>query len=179
MSRLLCLLAISVSAASAGCSDDASCGSSSATEFGLTAAADQVSLTYGDLTARAGNDCPAPGVPPTVVVSLTIEGTQMGNTGVIAFCIPRPDQLDADVAFGSDVKVVQISGTDASCTYTDDKTHIPTGTVHGDGVCSDGTDPAGFGLTFDGFVGLTRTCGTTVDSVSVRLSGHVAVTPVH
>jgi hypothetical protein len=177
MSRSLCLLAISLCAA--GCSDDASCGTQNAAEFGLTASSDQVSLTYGDLTARAGNDCPAPGVDPSVVVSLTINGTQMGGTGLATFCIPRPDQLNGDVALGSDVKIVEVNGTDASCSYEIDRTHLPSGTVHGSGVCSDGTDAAGFELAFDGFIGLTRTCGTTIDSVSVKLGGGVAVTPVH
>ncbi|MEO8551066.1 MAG: hypothetical protein ABI678_13870 [Kofleriaceae bacterium] len=179
MSRSLCLLAISLCAA--GCSDDApSCGSNAA-EFGLTAAADPVSLTYGDLMARAGNDCPAPGVDPSVVVSLTISGTQMGGTGLINFCIPRPDQMnDTDIALGADVKLDTLNGSDAACTYVLDKTHIPTGTLHAMGVCTDGTDPAGFALAFDGFVGLTQTCGSTAPaSVAVRLGGTVAVTPVH
>lgn len=131
--------------------------------------------------ARAGNDCPAPGVDPSVVVSLTVSGTQMGGTGLINFCIPRPDQMNqADISLGTDVKLDTIDGSDAACSYALDKSHIPTGKVHADGVCSDGTDPAGFALTFDGFVGLTQTCGSTAPvSVSVRLSGTVAVTPVH
>lgn len=178
MSRSLFLLAISV--LGAGCSDDASCGSTGASEFGLSAASTDVMLTYGDLKARAGNDCPAAGVDPSVVVSLTIEGTQMGATGLFSICIPRPDQLDGDTAL-SDIKLDTVNGTDANnCTYALDKTHLPTGTVHGKGVCADGTDPAGFALSFDGFIGLTQTCGSTAPaSVSVRLSGNVAVTPTH
>jgi hypothetical protein len=48
--------------------------------------------------------------------------------------------------------------------------------VKGVGVCANGTDPAGYGLVFDGFVGLKRTCAGTTDSVAVGISGAVAVT---
>jgi hypothetical protein len=138
---------------------------------------DQVSLTYGDLTAGANNDCPAADAP-TGVVSLTVTGAQMSTTagaGLITLCIPRPDQLGSDVALGSAVKIIDLTGTDATCSYTYDASHIPTGTVHGIGVCANGTDKAGFGLVFDGFVGLRRTCAGTTDSVSVGITGNVAI----
>jgi hypothetical protein len=171
MSRLLCLLAIS---GLAGCGDDASCGSPGSAGFGLIISSDEVNLTYGGLTAGANNDCPASDAP-TGVVSLTIQGNQMSATaGLIAFCIPRPDQL-ADGIQLSDVKLFQASGADTTCTYAFDTGHVPTGTVKGVGVCDNGTNSAGFGLVFDGFIGLRRTCPTQSDSVSVGITGNVAV----
>jgi hypothetical protein len=172
MSRLLCLLAISGS----GCSDDASCGSPGSAGFGLIVSSDEVNLVYGGMTAGANNDCPAADAP-TGVVSLTITGQQMTatNPGLITLCIPRPDKLDATVQLGTDVKLVDLTGADSTCSYTLDSGHVPTGTVQGVGVCKNGTDPAGFGIVFNGFIGLTRTCPTATDSVSVGITGNVAV----
>ena len=178
MSRFLCLLAISVSLSA--CSGD-DCGSPGSAVYGLVVSSDQVMLTYGDLMAGANNDCPASDAP-SGVVSLTVSGTQMpgsgsgsGGGGLVTFCIPRPDQLGSDQPLGSAIKIIDLSGADATCSYALDPSHLPTGSAHGLGVCSNGTDKTGFGLVFDGFVGLTRTCGTTVDSVSVGITGNVAV----
>ena len=171
MSRLLCLLAISVS----GCGDDASCGSPGSAGFGLVVSSDTVNLVYGGMTAGANNDCPAADAP-TGVISLTIQGNQMTATpGLLAFCIQRPDLLSAGIQL-SDIKLFQLTGTDSTCSYAFETGHLPTGTVKGIGVCGNGTDAAGFGLVFDGFIGLTRTCPTATDSVSVGITGNVAVT---
>jgi hypothetical protein len=172
MSRLLCLLAISGS----GCGDDASCGSPGSAGFGLIVSSDAVSLVYGGMTAGANNDCPAADAP-SGVISLTITGQQMTTwtPGLITLCIPRPDKLDATVMLGTDVKLVDVTGIDSTCSYALESGHVPTGTVQGVGVCGNGTDPGGFGLVFDGFIGLTRTCPTATDSVSVGITGNVAV----
>jgi hypothetical protein len=175
MSRLLYLLAISGLAV--GCSgDDTSCGSPGSAGFGLTVSSDEVNLIYGGLTASPNNDCPATDAPAGVV-SLTINGTQMStipSAGLITLCIPRPDLLDAEVQL-ADVKIVDLSGMDDNCNYSFDSGHLPTGTVKGIGVCANGTDTAGFGLVFNGFIGLRRTCATATDSVSVGITGNVAV----
>jgi len=176
MSRFLCLLVISSSLAA--CSGD-DCGSAGSSEYGLVASSDQVMLAFGDLVSSANNDCPATDAP-TGVVSLTITGTQMpgsGGSGLVTFCIPRPDQLGGDQPLGSAIKIVDLSGMDATCSYKLDSSHLPTGKASFLGVCSNGTDKTGFGIVFDGFAGLTRTCGTTIDSVSVGLTGNVAVKP--
>jgi hypothetical protein len=178
MSRLLCLLAISSLAA--GCSDNANCGSPGSAGFGLTVSSDEVNLVYGGLTASANNDCPATDAPAGVV-SLTINGTQMSTivgAGLITLCVPRPDQLGAEVQLGTDVKIVDLNGMDDLCNYTIDSGHLPTGTVQGIGVCGNGIDKAGFGLVFSGFIGLRRTCTTATDSVSVGITGNVAVAPL-
>jgi hypothetical protein len=179
MSRLLCLLAISGLAA--GCSgDDSSCGSPGSAGFGMSVSSDEVNLVYGGFTASANNDCPGVN-PPAGVISLTINGAQMSTVpaaGLITLCVPRPDELGAAVQLGTDVKIVEITGMDENCNYTLDSGHIPTGTVQGIGVCANGTDTAGFGLIFNGFIGLRRTCATTTDSVSVGITGNVAIEPI-
>jgi hypothetical protein len=162
-----------------GCSSGNDCGPTSATAFGLTASssADQISLVYGNLMSGANNDCPDPAAP-SGVVSLTISGTEMGGAGLITFCVPRPDLLTGGLTLGLWVHVVDLTGADASCTYALDTTQPPTGDVTGHGVCSNGTDPAGFGMMFDnGTVPVHRTCGATVDNVQLTLSGDVAVKP--
>lgn len=179
MSRLLFLSSISAALAALGGCSSPTCGTSGAFEFGLTASNDQVSLVFGDLSASQNNDCPDPSAP-SGVISLTITGSQMSpETGLVTFCVPRPDQLETmSLPLGAGVKVVDTTATDtaSSCTFTLDSTMVPTGTVEGHDMCSNGTDKAGFGLVFDGFIGLRRTCGTTVDSISVGLTGTVAVT---
>ncbi len=150
------------------------CGPMGAFEFGLTASSDQVNLVFGDLVAGANNDCPDPAAP-SGVVSLTISGTQMGQSGLVTFCVPRPDQLSNTLPLGTGVKVIDLNAADASCTYALDSSQLPAGTVKGEGVCDNGTNAAGFALVVNGNIGLRRTCGVTVDSVSVGLTGPVAV----
>ena len=183
MSRLLFLSSISAALA-AGCGGD-DCGTTGAFEFGLTASNAQVMLVFGDLSVSPShggglnNDCPDPNAPAGVI-SLTIAGTQMTpETGLVTFCVPRPDQLETmALPLGSGVKVIDVNATDtpSGCTFALDSTMLPTGTAQGHDMCSNGTDKAGFGLVFDGFIGLRRTCGTVVDSISVGLTGTVAVT---
>ena len=170
MWRLLFLSIIS-----SGCSSP-SCGPMGAFELGLTASAsaDNINLVFGDLAAGANNDCPDPSAPANVI-SLTINGAEMGGAGIVTFCIGRPDELAGGLPLGSGVKVVDLNATDATCSYAVDATIPPSGTVTGQGVCDNGTNSAGFALVFDGFVSLKRTCGATVDTVSVQLKGTVAV----
>jgi hypothetical protein len=172
MSRSLFLSITSVMALW-GCGND--CGPMGASDVGLVASSDMVTLTYGHLSASANNDCPAAGAPAGVV-SLTIAGVQTDGTGLITLCVPRPDQLASmALPLGSDVKVVDASGDYMSCTFALDTTRIPTGTVKGAGMCGNGTDHAGFQLVFDGGLPLRRTCGATLDSVAVTLRGTIAV----
>jgi hypothetical protein len=173
MSRLLCLSITSLALVS-GCGDD--CGAMGALEFGLVASSDQVDLMYGDLVASANNDCPAADAP-SGVISLTITGAQMGDTSqLITLCVPRPDLLATQaLALGSDVKIIDLSGKDATCSYTFDATLPPSGTAAGQHECNNGTNKAGFALLVNGALSLRRTCGTTVDTTPVTLRGTVAV----
>jgi hypothetical protein len=175
MSRSLFLLATSLLI---GCSDDASttCGPGGAASDGLTAGnGSDVALVYENVSASANNDCPDPAAP-TGVVSLTVNGSQKGGTGLITFCIPRPDNLaKGNVSLGSDVKIVDVTGTAGSCMVSKNSTTVPLGTVGSIGLCDNGTNKKGFALVFDGNLVLSRDCGGTVDNVPVQLVGTVAV----
>lgn len=178
-SRSLFLSCISL-AALASCSDD-SCGPGDAPKVGLVAGSVDVTLTYGNMTSRAGNDCPDPDAP-TGVVSVSIEGEQTDGTGgLITLCVPRPDLLMAgDRKLGltistADIRIIDLHGSSGSCTYALDSTRPPTGTGGATGVCGNGTDKAGFALELDGAISLRRTCGATVDTIAVKLTGSVAV----
>ncbi len=174
MSRSLFLSAISA-AALAGCSDPACGPGSAAVVFTVTNGSD-VTLQYGEVVSSANNDCPDPSAP-SGVVSLTVNATQMGGTDLVTFCIPRPDKLAKTPGqLGTDVKVVDFNGTANSCTLTLDTLAPPSGTVAADGMCSNGTNKAGYALAFGGHVVLTRNCNGTNDMVPVTISGTVAVT---
>jgi hypothetical protein len=175
MWRLLSLSIIS--SALVACSGD-DCGDPAAFEFGLTVSSAEASLVFGDLTAGANNDCPH-AAAPAGVISLTIGGVQMGGTGgLFTMCVGRPDLLETmPLTLGSaQVHLVDVNATDATCTYALDTTQIPGGTVQGEHMCGNGTNPKGFGLVFNGHLGLRRTCGATIDSIAVGITGDVAVT---
>ena len=173
----LALGSLTVTTAS-GCGDD--CGPGGAPSSGLTASSADVVLTYGAMSALAGNDCPAADAPAGLV-SLSIEGKTADETGLITLCIPRPDLLrEGNRTLGTslsmaDVRIFDLTGTSEGCTFTLDSTRPPSGTAIGLGVCGDGIDPAGFALDISGAVSLRRTCGADTDSVAVTLSGRVAV----
>ena len=176
MSRFLFLSSISL--AFAGCGDD-SCGPMGAPDVGLVASSDAVMITYGNLSALAGNDCPD--LSQTEVVSQTLEGTQTDGSGMIAICIPRPDLLPEGMrSLGTslsmaDVRLIDVEGTSNNCTLTLDSSKPPAGMASGKGVCGGGDDPAGFQLTIDGAINLKRDCGGTMDTVAVTLRGTIAV----
>ncbi len=181
MSHSRFLSSISLLLAASGCSDD-TCGPNGAPATGIVASGDNTTMTFGNLTGGLNNDCPAADAP-SGVVSLSVHGTQTDGTGLLTLCIARPDLLaKSDQALGpdaagSEVHVVDVSGTSNNCTFTLDKTRLPTGMASSTGLCGNGSDKHGFALVVDGAIPLTRTCGTTVDSVSVTLRGRVAVTP--
>jgi hypothetical protein len=164
----------------AGCGDD-SCGPGNAPAQGLVAAIGMMSLEYGDLTSLTGNDCPDPAAPAGVI-SVSIEGRQTGESGLITFCIPRPDLLmEGDRTLGTststaDVRVIDLSGTTAGCTFALERTQAPAGAARATGVCGNGDAPDGFALSIDGTVALRRTCGATSETLVATLRGRVAVT---
>jgi hypothetical protein len=165
----------------AGCGDD-SCGPGGAPQAGLVAGGDSVTLTFGRLTAGLNNDCPAAS-PPSGVISLTIGGTQIDGTGRVTLCVARPDLLAAQAqslgpdAAGTEVRVIDVTGTANSCSLTIDRNQPVAGTASSSGLCGNGSNAAGFALMLDGALSLTRTCGATVDSIRVTLRGSVAVAP--
>jgi hypothetical protein len=173
MQRLLFLSSIS-GLLVAACGDD-DCGPGSASDVGLVASATGVSLTYGNLTSRANNDCPDPAAP-SGVISLTIGGTQMGTTNLVTFCIPRPDQLADGVQVGSGFRIIDFNGEADGCTFALAQGTVPSGTATASGICDNGTNSAGYALTVDANLVLRRTCPTATDMVPVSLAGTIAVT---
>ena len=165
------------------CSDDGggSCGTKGGAAFGLVATnGSDVSMTFGGMTSSANNDCPDPAGAPAGVISLTVVGTQSGGTGIVTFCIPRPDTLMTTPGrLGFDVKIIDLKGDNASCTLKIDTTTIPSGNVTSDGMCNNGQGSAGYALAFEGHVVFTRMCNGTSDSVPAELSGTVAVAQQH
>lgn len=171
MWRLLFLSSISGLVAT-GCGDD--CGPGDAPAFGLLASSADVTLNYGNFTSGANNDCRDSTVPD--IISLTLEGTQQDSTSIIVLCIPRPDQLAVmDQPIGSGLRIIDVNGELEGCTYKYDSTRVATGMVHAKGLCDNGTNDAGYALGITGNMSLVRTCGATVDTVAVELSGLVAV----
>jgi hypothetical protein len=148
--------------------------------MGITASnGSDITLTYGNLSSLSGNDCPASDAP-SGVISLSIEGMQVGGTGLITLCIPRPDLLADGRTLGTtgnmgQLRAIDFSGMANGCTFTLDTSMPPTGTGTGTGVCKNGTDAAGFALELAGTINLRRTCGAAVDSVALTLAGKVAV----
>jgi hypothetical protein len=180
--RLSPFLSITSAVIAAGCSDD-TCGTGDAPATGIVASATGVMMTYGNLRAGLNNDCPDPQAPPGVT-SVTIRPSETDGTSLFTLCIPRVDLLDqGDRTLGTagstaDVQVIDVSGMVNGCSLKLDSSVPPTGTASGSGVCASGNDSHGFALTLDGGVTLTRTCGTAVDSVPVKLQGRVAVLPI-
>ena len=138
---------------------------------------------FGGLASGLNNDCPVADAPAGVT-SLTIQGRQTDGSGAVTLCISRPDKLATQTlalgpdAVSSDVRLIDLGGSTSGCTFTQDTTRIPTGTVRAAGLCGNGSDAAGFELIVDGAASLTRTCGATVDTVGVTLVGSVAVHPM-
>lgn len=163
----------------AGCNGDDDCGTMGAAADGLTASSVDVTLTFGQMISRAGSDCPDPATPD--IIAVTVEGRQTDGTGFITLCIPRPDLLEmgnrtlGHTTSTADIRIIDLDGAANNCTYKIDKTRVPTGMGAGMGVCDNGTNSAGFALVLDGAVSLTRTCGATVDTIGVKLSGTFAV----
>ena len=146
LSRFLWIISTGLAAlAPAGCSDD-SCGVHGAPSAGLVASGDQVTLTFGALSALDANDCTLPGMPGGTATSM------------------------------ADVRLIDVRGMSGGCTFTIDSTQAPTGEASAEGVCKNGVDPAGFALDLDGALTLRRTCNTQVDTVPATLKGRVAVT---
>jgi len=130
-----------------------------------------VSLSFGQLSAGLNNDCPVSDAPAGVT-SLTIHGAQTNNPGwFITLCVTRPDllahqpqALGLDVA-GSQVHLVDVTGTSTNCAFAIDRARPPTGTASTSGMCGNGGDPAGFALVIDGALALDR-----VDHVAAGLA---------
>ncbi|HEY4240234.1 MAG TPA: hypothetical protein VGM88_10475 [Kofleriaceae bacterium] len=174
-----------ISLAAAGCGDDGgSCGSGGIVDTGLTAGNGDFMLVFDDFTSGQNNDCPDADAPAGVI-SLTVGGqeTDGHGSGIITLCIPRPDLLTTQAqsldeqASGANVHLIDLNGTDAAgCVYAIDGSRVPTGTVTASGLCENGSNASGYGLSVQGALSLTQTCnGGSPTTVSVTLAGSAAV----
>lgn len=169
----------------AGCGDSSDdCGTRGAPASGLVTAGTGATLTFGAMSASPNNDCPVDGAP-SGVTSLTIIGTQTDGQGRITLCVGRPDRLASGTqALGTtagqgQVALVDLAGSSNGCTLAFDTTAAPTGTVTVTGMCNNGENANGFSLVLDGALTMIRTCGQTVDTLAVTLTGRVAVAGPH
>jgi hypothetical protein len=138
-------------------------------------------ITYGDFTSSPNNDCPAPDAP----TSLTLSGLQASPDGVasITLCLRHPDQLDGQTVAlddGDQILIADLAADLGDCRVRYDGSQPSTAAIRFEGVCGDGTDPAGYAVALSGSFGGTRSCegdgGTTEEPVTVTLDGRAAVT---
>ena len=80
-------------ALAAACSDDATCGPGAAPAAGLVLTIGAETAAFGGFTASVNNDCTVPG---SDVISVSVHGTQTGQTSALTLCLPRPDLLGRD-----------------------------------------------------------------------------------
>ena len=158
-------LALLAALALAGCGGgDETCGpASSTTDEVDLAPAEGEPVVFGEFHSSANNDCTAPGGGPT---SLTIQGTQVDPadpTRFLVLCLPSPDLIgDQPVSIADDslVQLIDLVAIAADgCRVELDRDRAPSGAVSFGGYCDDGSDPAGYALSFDVQVPVLRTCG--------------------
>jgi hypothetical protein len=173
MLRLLFLS--STSFALVACGDD-TCGPGDAPDYGIFASSSDVTLTFGGLTSGQNNDCPDAEAPPGVV-SLTIQGAQQDGPGLLTLCIPRPDKFETGtIPLGTaGARIIDLKGDANDCMYAFDSSRPVTGNVFATGLCDNGADTAGYALSIDGNVSMTRTCPTMIDTIAVAFEGRAAV----
>ena len=173
MLRLLFLS--STSLALVACGGD-ECGPGDAPEYGLFASSSDVTITFGALTSGQNNDCPDPDAP-SGVVSLTVQGMQKDGPGLLTLCIPRPDKFAmGTIPLGTaGARIIDLKGTVDDCMYAFDSGRAVTGNVFAIGICDNGADSAGYELTVDGNVSMTRMCPTMSDTIAVSFEGRAAV----
>ena len=162
-----------------GCGDD-SCGPGDAPATGLIAGDSDFTLNFGNIESGRNNDCVDPAAPEGVI-SLTLQGTQVGGTGRITLCVGRPDlwEKQALPLGGTSIQIVDLRGDDAAgCTYDYEPSRPPTGTISTKGMCDAGQGDNGYAIVADGIVSFNRVCPTVSDTISVSLGGTVAVTSI-
>ena len=170
--KVICLLLLALVA---GCPADDACGPGDATADGLLLSNTEIEVRYHEMVASANNDCPDPAAPEGVI-SLTIAGVQVAGSDGITFCVGRPDLLSGGLPLGTGVQVIDVGAESGGCTLTRNPT-AATGTATADGICQNGTDPAGFALSVQGQVSVDRDCSGVMDTLRLDLSGTISVAP--
>jgi hypothetical protein len=186
MHMLRACLAIAAAVVLPGCPTDNTCGPDEAAADGLVLSGSGIDVRYHMVVAGQNNDCPDPSVSTADVVSLTVQGLQVGGTiGAITLCIPRPDLLADPMPIintvptdhGASAEVVDVGAETGGCTLSRSQTVEPAGTLYAEGLCDQGADPAGFALVVAGQVSVDRDCGGTIDTLRLDLAGTISVAP--
>ena len=172
--------AAAVALAAAGCGDDGdpgTCGPGDAPADGIMLSGAEHTVAYGSFSASHNGDC------GSRELSLTISATQVGGTGLLTLCVPRPDLITGPATIGADldqaaaVWVIDVQGESTGCAVRNDGAGpAPQGSATFEGLCDQGKSPAGFALQVAAQIAVTITCGDAVDQASLQLSGRVAVT---
>lgn len=178
-------LALLAALALAGCGGDddddpTTCGPGSAIDAVDIAPATGEAVVFGEFHSSANNDCTAPGDGPT---SLTIQGTQVDPADPARFlvlCLPSPDLIGEQPVSIADSSLVQLADLVAmpadGCRVELDRNRDPSGTISFGGYCEDGSDPAGYALSFDVQVPILRTCGEDEpEAIEAALEGAAPV----
>ena len=163
-------------ALAAGCPADDTCGPGDAPGDGMLLSGSGVEVRYHQAIGAVNNDCPDPAAPEGVI-SLTISMTQVSGADQITLCVGRPDRLTETLTLGTDVEVVDVGGESGGCILSRNTTTPASGTVRADGICENGTDPAGFALEIQGQVSVDRDCSGSVDTLRLDLVGLISVGP--
>jgi hypothetical protein len=179
-------LAIAAAVVLPGCPTENTCGPGDAPADGLVLSGSGVEVRYHMMTAGLNNDCPDPSVSTEDVVSLTLQGLQVGGTiGAITLCIPRPDLVGdpmpiintVPTAHGASAEVVDVGAEAGGCTFSRSQTVEPAGTLYAEGLCDGGGNAAGFALVVAGQVSVDRDCSGTIDTLRLDLAGTISVAP--
>ncbi len=177
------LILITAAAAANACGGDV-CGPGDAPVNGLAVSSSDLQtsggITYGDATTSPNNDCSIDSAPTSLTIDIRQVDPITVDRRALILCVPRPDRLDTELALTSDrettgVQVIDIFADDGSCLIGIDRTRAPTGTARFDGACEDGTDSAGYALTLTGEIPATQDCAGTMTSVTLSVSGEIAV----
>lgn len=156
------------------------CGPGGVTDAVGVAPATGEPATFGQFHSSANNDCTAPGGGPT---SLTLQGAQVDPADPARFlvlCLPSPDRIGEEPVSIADDSLVQLVDLVAmpadGCRVELDRERAPSGEVSFAGYCDDGSDPAGYALSFDAQVPVLRTCGEDEpEAIDAALDGAAPV----
>ena len=156
--------------------DGKTCGPGDAPADGVVAMVGSATATYGNFTFGLNGDCGSE--------SVSTFATQTDATGVLRFdlCVEHPDQLAQGLALGPDeqnagvpVHVVDFEGLRGRL-HVRHRSQPRRPARRRQGRYCGGAH--GFALSVTGSIPVTRTCGSTVDQITMTIAGSAAVAPM-
>jgi hypothetical protein len=179
MSLALLAPLASLALLASGCGQDRVCGPGDAPAAGVTTDIGGQVFSFGQFTSSPNNDCTP---PDGELTSVTLDGLQIEPVPPmqqhITFCLPRPEQLgDGPIELPDErVQVIDVFANDGACQVSIDRAVTPMGTIDLTGYCDDAADPAGYAVSVDLAVGITRACGVDPpESLTVTVTGAASV----